>query len=193
MWRQRGKRRVGRERAALEEERAALEERCGGLVGDAVTSVAYVEMEYDEPMWNLTEDYDSVDHGVELRLSSGRMVALLWDHAIVDFGMRMVEGNVTVIEGVPRLDVSTTSRWSSLIGRTITRCRVLWKPDEDDDYIDCLPQTIRLDFEGGRRVFVTASDVDRDFSWGADHVSVFFDDAWERRSDLTHDIHPSLD
>jgi hypothetical protein len=188
LWRWRSKRRRKQEHAA--EERAAAQERCSSLVGDAVMSVAYVEGEYDEPLWNLDDDYDSVDHGVELTLRSGRTVALQWDHATVDFGVTLIEGAVGVIEGTPRLDVSATSRWSTLLGRKITGCRLIWKPIEGGAEI---PQTIRLDFEGERRVLMTASEFDGVGDWGADHVTVFFDDAWERRSDLTRGIHETLD
>jgi hypothetical protein len=203
LWRWLGKRRAERERAAAQEreraavqerKHAALEDRCRSLVGDAVTSVVYMEMEYDKPMWNRFEDYDSLDYGVELALRSGRTVALEWNS--YEFGIWLAEGDVGVIEGTPRHDVSATSQWSSLIGRTITGCRVLWKPDYIlDDRRNEIPQTIRLDFEGERRVLVTACEVhaNSDPHWGADHVTVFFDHAWERRSDLTRGIHETLD
>lgn len=163
------------------------------VVGDAVTSVAYVEM-YDEPEWSEFEDFDSVAHAVELCLRSGRTVVLQWDSGVegeFEFGIWLVEGAFTVNEGTPRRDVSAISRWNSLIGRTITGCRVIWKPIDRRNEI---PQTIRLDTEGDRRVLVTASEFRVNWpDWGRDHVTVFFDDAWERRSDLTRDIHETLD
>jgi len=169
-----------------------LERRCSALVGEVLESVRYVEGDYAEPEWNRVADYDSVDFGVELCMHSRQTFALMWDYAPVDFAMNLVVGAVPVIEGVPRLDVSATSRWSSLIGQTVTECGVVWRPIEGTrDEVNS--QTIRLVFDNHGRVLVTASEFGANAPWGAEHVTVFFDDDWERRSDLTADIHPSLD
>ncbi len=118
MWDWRRRRRAARERtaarereraAAHERECAALQDRCESLVGDAIACVAYVEM-YDEPEWNLADDYDSVAHAVELALRSGRIVALQWEDPIdsddgFEFQMKLVEGPSTVSAGTPLRDV----------------------------------------------------------------------------------------
>ncbi len=105
----------------------------------------------------------------------------------------MTEPPWPVVSHTPRLDVTEASRWSSLAGRAVTACRVIWwSVDGAPKYRD--PQTIRLDFDGDR-VLVTAYESPDGVTGraGADHVTVFFGDSWERRSDLTADIHASLD
>ena len=159
--------------------------------------VVYVEIDYGgEPMWSHSPDFDSVDLGIELRMASGRTFSLFWDDGAgaEDYGMNVTEGSgVPVIAGVPHLDVTESSGWSSHVGRAVTSCRVIWHPVEGrlGQYE---PQTIRLDFDR-ERVLVTAFESPDGTSGhaGADHVTVFFGSSWERRSDLTADIHASLD
>jgi hypothetical protein len=196
-WRRgRGERASERRIRDLEREQAALEERCASVVGEVLERVVYVEIDYGgEPGWNFWPDFDSIDHGIELHTASGRAFSLFWEDSVsfVDYGMNVREGHVPVVEDTPRLDVTETSRWSSLVGRAVTACRVIWWPvDGAEGHRD--PQTIRLDF-GGDRVLVTAFETPDGATGhaGADHVTVFFGDAWERRSDLTADIHESLD
>ena len=186
MWwtHRRGSERNRRMRA--ERERHELERRCAALVGDVLRGVRYVEGDYAEPLWNVEADYDSIDQGLELDMQSGRTFAFFWASGAVDFEMNVAEGEVPVIEGVPRLDVGGTSRWTPLLGRQVTACRVLWRPIEGTSN-EIASQTIRLDFDGDR-VLVTAAEFDGVGPVGADHVSVFFGDAWERRSDLTGEI-----
>ena len=180
----------------VERERAALEERCATVVGEVLQRVVYVEMDYGgEPMWHYWPDFDSVDHGIELEMASGRTFAMFWDYGAgaEDFGINVIEGRVPVVPDTPDLDVTEASRWSSVVGRPVTACRVIWW-SEDGSPENREPQTIRLDFDL-ERVLVTAFETPDGVTGhaGADHVTVFFGDAWERRSDLTADIHESLE
>ena len=188
--------RAERARRTLDLEQSALEERCAAVVGEVLERVVYVEMDHwGEPMWNHLPDFDSVDHGIELHMASGRTFSLFWDDemSLFDFGMNLRDGPVPVVDGTPRLDVTEASRWRSLAGRVITACHVIWSPADGAAGIRD-PQTIRLDL-GGERVLVTAYETPDGVTGhaGADHVTVFFGDAWERRSDLTADIHSSVD
>jgi hypothetical protein len=184
-------------RSHIAVEQSGLDERCAALVGEVLERVVYVEMDYGgEPMWSQWPDFDSVDHGVELRMASGRTFSIFWDcgRGAEWYGLNLAEGGSVPANDEARcIDVTATSRWSSAAGRTVTASRLLWRPVEGaSDRKE--PQTIRLDFDG-ERVLVTAFET-RDGligHSGADHLTVFFGDAWERRSDLTADIHSSLD
>ena len=180
----------------LAREQAALDERCAAVVGEVLERVVYVELDYGgEPMWSYWPDFDSVDHGIELHMASGQTFSLFWDDRVsfVDFGMNLSAGRVPVVADTPRLDVTEASRWRSLVGRAVSGCRVIWAPvDGAPEYRN--PQTIRLDFDSDR-VLVSAFETDdgTTVQGGGDHVTIFFGDAWERRSDLTADIHESVE
>jgi hypothetical protein len=128
----------------LDARRRAFDEHAQSLVGLRLASVMYVSIG-DEGVWAEHPEVDTLDYGVDLVGDGGRVVGFTWGDSFYTYALQIDEGGGWRPDeeegGV--WDVSEASRWSSLIGSTVTGVTVQWI-DEEDASVDLSPRASRL-------------------------------------------------
>lgn len=151
------------------------------LQGRRVMRVYYYEIPYETgaPSWN-RDVMDTLDFGLELEVESGQIFSITWGDEFVQYGISISENSLTMnVIDVRVWDVTMASRWSSIIGQMIVDIDTYWSWVESDDERQYYPQDIRLVFESGQSVFLSAAQYveDSDELLGfADEVTVIFSD-----------------
>lgn len=165
--------------------RAELEIRVHQLVGLTPRRVTYFEIDYGDsrPAWSSDPRFDSLDFGLQLVMTSGEAVNLSWGGEFyqygVSFGVQLEAGGTT-----RAWDVSEASRWNALLGKRIEDARVFWSwVDGADIGRVHYPQDLKLTFEGGREIYISALEIrPNGFCMGMmDHITVFFEEAVARQ------------
>jgi hypothetical protein len=158
--------------------RAEFETTIHRLVGLVPERVIYFEIDEgnSRPAWSEDPRFDSLDFGFQLVTTSGDTVNCSWGSEFYQYGITL---------GVPlnnsscrAWDASGTSRWSALLGRRIKNAFVIWSwVDNSASRRIQYPQDLKITFEGGREVFVSALEIRPDgFVMGMmDNITVFFD------------------
>ena len=177
---------------------AEFEKRVEELVGLEITRVRYHEIDYRDaddqplavPQWNWCPDLDSLDHGLDLTTEDGAVFHVTWGAEFTQYGVTVQTDPLHDVTAVRVWDVTSESRWAPLVGRRIVAADVFWESTRyrtlrDDGTMSewsdpvSYPQDLRLTFEGGARVYLSAFEIrEGDFRAAmTDHISVFFDDA----------------
>jgi hypothetical protein len=159
------------------------------MVGHRIAKVRYHEIAYTdadgvplaEPEWNWCPDFDSLDHALELTMEDGTVFYLTWGWEFEQYNITVQSAPLHDVSAVRVWDVTESSRWTPQLGQKITAVDTFWSwismadGSQRTDY----PQDIRLTFENGERIYVSAFEARRDGSrfWMMDNVTVFFDDA----------------
>ena len=185
--------------AADEAERQAAEARVKRLVGERIEHVRYVELRYSEarPFWNMAAAFDTLDFGCELGLASGATWAAIWEQAGHNEGLLLYGGNLAErlsAEANPAVwDVTTSSRWAPVVGRSITDITLYWGRSEWEQtwpeprphgVSDWCSWTATLHFDSGEQVILTLGDANNDgtLAPAPDNVAIFFDEETAIRS-----------
>jgi hypothetical protein len=179
--------------------RAEFEMSVRRLVGLAPRGVRYFEIDYSAfgangdshssdrgdsgPAWSVDPRFDSLDFGLQLLTATGDTVDISWGNEFYPYGVSL---NVPLTAGdtIRVWDVSETSRWSSLLGRRIQEARVFWSWVEGRDIGRVhYPQDVKLTFDGGREVYISALEIrlDGSFMGMMDHITVFFEESVARQ------------
>lgn len=178
------------------------EERVGharGMIGLALAQVRYVNLDYrrfdlaapydgprhivdanewQQPTWSYPA-CDSVDHGVELTMTNDRRFTVTWDSPgwIEGIGLReqpVFGFAVTETADVAVWDVGERSRWSSLIGATVTDVELHYRPWDYPAGFWC--SRISIDFGPTRvELLLGQGAADGSITPSADNVVVCFD------------------
>ena len=177
---------------------AEFEKRVEELVGQEIIRVRYHEIDYRdaddqplaEPQWNWCPDLDSLDHGLDLTAADGAVFHVTWGAEFTQYGVTVQTDPLRDVTAVRVWDVTSGSRWAPLVGRRIVTADVFWESTryrtlQDDGTMSewsdpvSYPQDLRLTFEGGAHVYLSAFEIrEGDFRAAmTDHISVFFDDA----------------
>lgn len=158
------------------------------MVGHRIDTVRYHELLYTdaegtllpEPEWNWHPDFDSMEHAVELTMQDGAVFYLTWSSGFEQYNISVQSEPLHDVSAVRVWEVTKTSRWTPLLGQKIVAADSYWSWTslfDGSQRID-YPQDIRLAFEDGTHVYVSAFEARPDGSryGGTDHVTVFFDD-----------------
>jgi hypothetical protein len=134
-------------------DRAKLESRAQRLVGQRLTAIRYLQIDYgdDEPYWRLDE-WDCLDYGFEIETDSGLVFCITWDNAFsaMGWGLSILERSYDL--GECRVwDVTQGSRWASVIGHKLAEATIYWEHDLFDGLL--YPQDIVLTFDSGQHVY----------------------------------------
>lgn len=177
---------------------AEFEKRVEELIGRRITRVRYHEINYrdkdgqplTEPQWNWCPDLDSLDYGLDLTTEDGAVFHVTWGDEFTQYGVTVQPDPLHDVSAVRVWDVTNGSRWAPLVGQRIVAADVFWESTQyrtlraDGSLSEwsepvSYPQDLRLTFEGGDRVYLSAFEVREGDSRAAmaDHISVFFDDA----------------
>ena len=109
------------------------------------------------------------------------MCHVTWGAEFVQYGLSIRRSPQRYTGLIRVWDVSHGSRWTPLLGQGIAAADVFWGSIEFEDGSERIdyPQSLRLTFESGARVYLSAYEVrGDDFRMGCmDHVTVFFDRA----------------
>jgi hypothetical protein len=135
------------------------------LLGDAIQSVTYVGLTYDDPSavaWDFG-DWHWPEVGVELAMASGRVCHAIWDSTITHFELTFAEGPIAdswlplqaTSPGGRSWDVTAHPRWQPLVGEPITgHDLTLFAPDDPPVEV---PVAIRLITESAAVWIVAAA------------------------------------
>jgi hypothetical protein len=106
-----------------------------------------------------------------------------WGSEFYQYGVSL-NVPLTAADTIRVWDVSKTSRWNSLLGSRIQETRVFWSWVEGRDIGRVhYPQDVRLTFDGGREVYISALEIrpDGSFMGMMEHITVFFEDSVARQ------------
>ena len=161
--------------------REEFETQARQLLGQVVQRVRYCEIGYESeaPAWCGDPRFDSLDYGLELLTVSGERFPFSWGAEFYTYGVSLAEGLPEASESTRVRDVSETSRWRDLLGKRIEDVRVFWSCVEGTDIGRVhYPQDVKLVFENGREVYISAFEVwTESRGMGTmDHITVFFDE-----------------
>ncbi|MEM9997732.1 MAG: hypothetical protein AAF809_08525, partial [Bacteroidota bacterium] len=120
-------------------------------------------------------------HAVELTMEDGAVFCLTWNWEFEQYNISVQSEPLHDVNAVRVWEVTKTSRWTPLLGQKIVAADSYWSywivSSDGSQRVD-YPQDIRLTFEDGSRVYVSAFEAWRDGSYfhAMDNVTVFFDD-----------------
>ncbi len=173
--------------------REEFESKCSALIGERVVRVNYYELEYEglEELWSEHQDFDSLDHGLDLVMESGSSFGITWGGEFFQYGISLhplpLDGHV--VKGARIQNVTASSRWLSYIGKPILTVDLQWSwvtisdhPTEKIYY----PQDMKLIFEGKKEIVLSALEMRGGKALRfMDNITVFFHKGvWERYSKL---------
>jgi len=153
-----------------------------GLIGEKLQRVEYFEIKYDgyETDFSGEESFDSLDYGVNFLMSSGKVFGFIWGDEFFQYGVSILTASLqSEVSECREVEVSDSKHWFPLIGREITSAYVDWCWVKESGFFKkkiYYPQSIVLNFEGGRFVVVSALEIQDGTHFGmADNITVFFD------------------
>lgn len=171
------------------------------LIGHRIAGVRYHEIVYTdkagaqlpEPAWNNNPTFDSLDYGLDLYFDDGAMCHIKWGAEFEPYAISIQRTPQQYVEPIRVWDVTHESHWQSVLDRGIVGVDLYWGwvQSEGDVTLAEYPQSLRLTFEGGAQVYLSALEArDDGFRMGCmNHVTIFFDrkvaeeyGAWHPRS-----------
>jgi hypothetical protein len=157
------------------------------LIGHRIVEVRYHEIAYTdksgtplaEPAWNKNPAFDSLDYGLDLHFDDGSMRHVTWGAEFEHYGLSVRRTPPQYVEPIRVWTVTHESRWQPSLGQRIAAVDVYWSwvQYEGDAKRVEYPQSLRMTFEGGAQVYLSALEArDDGFRMGCmDHVTIFFD------------------
>ncbi len=157
------------------------------LIGRRIADVRYHELVYRdpsgaplaEPAWNQNAAFDSLDYGLDLEFDDGSMCHVTWGAEFQPYGLSIRRTAPQYLEPIRVWKVTHESRWQPWLGERIAAVDVYWSwvQYEGDPKHAEYPQSLRLTFESGAQVYLSAFEIrDNGFRMGCmDHVTLFFD------------------
>ncbi|RYG30454.1 hypothetical protein EON81_24880 [bacterium] len=180
-------------RAQTATERESWDLRLSGLVGQRVSDVRYVELDYRDPDWTGPGadpggapvwdgvGFHSLDHGMELDLETGSSWWCTWQSPGGDGESLLFGGGSALTEEIEMTrtwNVAASALWKPLIGVPIVATEIIWDhwPATHGSPEMWCQSALTLAFDGGPEVIVALGD--RDGTTGklrpsADNVVVF--------------------
>ena len=151
------------------------------LKGFRPVRIVYHEVDYGEPhpFWNESKEYDSIDYGIDLIDEQNSCLSITWDAEFYMYGVSIKDASITqtVCPSTAIWDVSKNSRWAHLLGKEIRNTKIYWSWVEDTETKErtYYPQDLRITFEGGENVFISALEIsETHIDPCADNLTVFF-------------------
>ena len=163
-------------------DRNTFELKCQELVGHIVTQVMYYEIEYQngEQFWNRDPRFDSLDYGLDLMTKDGEVFGIIWDNEFFPYGVSIKNepllGKHVINASI--IDVSTSSRWSEILGQKIVQAKIVWSWVKEGNGKEKIyyPQDLVIQVESGQEVFISALEIENGRPHPiADHITVMFD------------------
>lgn len=140
-------------------------------------------------------DFHNILWGVEFHTISQRRFTLWWwyDYCLPDcheFSLDLVNDPEWSDEKT-RWDVSQLDEWKHLINKKFSRLNVHWVTFTSDKYghdvENAIPLCVSIKFDTGKTYYVCLAMLDakgKEFYFGADEVTVFFDDITAKKYKL---------
>ncbi|WP_291728536.1 hypothetical protein [Bernardetia sp.] len=149
------------------------------LIGKAILSVHYYEIDYGEPYWN-SIDHHSIDYGLEIKTDDDETYYFIWDKQFVCYDLKFTKGKIQQ-EFSQNANVKihriTHQNWNEVIGKKVVSIQSVWSYILDKDGTIYYPETIQLKFINNRNVWISAVEIGEGITpCMADHISVFFDE-----------------
>jgi len=163
--------------------RDEYEKIAGSLIGKTIAGTRYYEIDYGNGEFHFFDDprFDSLDHGLEIELSTGGHFSITWGAEFEQYGISLNSDALsTILSGGRSLDVSHTPRWKPIVGRTVRSVDVFWSWCQESGRPETrvyYPQDLLLEFEGKKPIVISALEIregDR-FMGMIDHITVFDD------------------
>jgi hypothetical protein len=153
------------------------------LVGEVPILVEYFEIEYEghESPFSESTEYDALDYGINLRMSSGNVFGFFWGSEFTQYGVSILESDLwSEVTECRKIDVSMSKNWSHLVNREIENVEVIWQWVRYGGIFKkkiYYPQSVVLQFSGNVCVIISAMEITDTSHWGmADNIVVFFNE-----------------
>lgn len=115
--------------------RRVFEENAASIVGLRLAAVRYVDLgsEPSDTGHDRFPEFDLLDLGVELIGDDGRVIYVTWGSEFEHFNIAIVDSSSprTGDEVVVTWDVSDGTRWTRLVGQSVTDVEIRWYEDEE--------------------------------------------------------------
>ncbi|GHC65941.1 hypothetical protein [Ulvibacter litoralis] len=151
------------------------------LIGKSIVDVNYYEIDYGEPLWNENE-YHSLDYGFEIIMSDKTVYYFVWGSEFTQYDIKFKEGNILTVfseeNNAKKYNPKNNIYWKELIGQKISGIESYWSYWNliDDDKKNYYPQDLRIEFENGQAIWISAFEIRDNTSFGMqDHITIFFD------------------
>ena len=151
------------------------------LVGKSIIDVNYYEIDYGKPMWNESE-FHTLDFGLEIIMSDKTCYYFIWDSKFTQFDIKFGKGSISKelnSEHYPKKQsVKNEQKWVDLIGQEISGTKSFWSywTLNNDDKKNHYPQDIKLKFDNGKEIWISALEIKNDSPIGmTDNITVIFD------------------
>ena len=135
---------------------AELTARIAALAGHAINSVAYHQIEGEDPaIHDIHPDIgDFCDFGVSLTLENHTVAYIAWDGTFAQYGLMLTLTPLNVFESEGQCYNRTEFEpWSRLVGRRIVDTKILWSEFDHAVY----PQAFLFRFDSGRSLLFSAA------------------------------------
>lgn len=113
----------------------AFEAHAASLIGLRLAAVRYVTIGFGTEIGDERfPDFDLLDFGVDLVGEDGRVLHVTWGDEFEHFNIAILEGGFHTTgdeERVLKWDASSDSRWTGLVGCTVTNVEIRWYEDEE--------------------------------------------------------------
>ncbi len=170
--------------------RIEYEKRVQELIGHTLAEVLYFEIDYhneagiplNEPAWSRDPRFDSLDFGLELQTNEGDSFWITWGQEFYLYNIAVERNTSDDRSRMRKWNVTHESRWFRLIGKQIIEVQTYWSwvervSEQGWERFD-FPQDLRITFETGETVYISAFEIWPDGSYNGftDNITVFFDE-----------------
>lgn len=169
----------------FQQKRQAFEQKAAILCGQKIINVRYQDI-VDEGFvnWNyFGERFDNPVFGVEFTFENGKTLGITWASDFTNYNLSLYH---EFSDGDGVIDITTTSRWSDYLHKTISSVILYWgcwvRINNDIETEEWHPEEIELTFESGDQVVISVAQIvslskpDEIFRPG-DEIMIFFGDA----------------
>ncbi len=165
------------------------------LIGFTIDRVVYFEIDYQDGRPYFRDHPETghfLDFGVQLIDPTGRSSCITWDGTFFQYGLGVFVDtpSVDALSGLS-YDVTDDPEWAPFLGRQIDNVDSYWKWVADSMATDAnrtyYPQDIRMTFNSGRSVYLSAAQFLNDsgkLCGMSDNVLIVFNDDVAARHQL---------
>ena len=126
-----------------------------------IVRVFYYELhsENGESFWNAFEEFDTVDHGVEIETNDSQIFSFTWGGEFYNYGISLSDESLSKkLKNFSKFEVTKNSRWSQFIGNNIKDVKIVWSKVEIDSQNEIeYPQSMVIVFDLENIIYLSAS------------------------------------
>jgi hypothetical protein len=164
-----------------------------------VVAVYYEEIGFpeDDEYWEHSNEIHSVDMNVIFRFENDEFAQLKWSDEFHSFGIGLETlKEIDYRDGIKTIEVTKSSNWQNLIGKSISEINVIWDGGTSTEYSEDskvepkqvefkIPESWEISF-GDLRIWISAFEIEEggNTKFWADNLSVFFSESAQQKYNI---------